>query len=441
MRFLTKFYTVVLVIVISVLFIIMFVIKDFVLMMDENANLKYIPNNAFFAARINTSELIKLSTEQLLTTQDAEIKEQLKKLDLSSGDQTFNGINFTSNVYMFIIPFENEYVEGFLFNLTDDNLFEQFYLKDNKYAGAANKEVGIIFLRDLKTLSTGQLNNLLDIAKQIAEKEQNSKTQINFPNSNAIISTWSTDVSGGLPYSNNLDLNFQTDKITLNGIFRSQTDMSEGWNYLKRKGISFHTSLIPGSINDTINKLYKSLEKNDSIVIKSISLNYEGVNFEQSDKLSIVPKMELLVNFQKEVNKDSLLQPLERNKLIQLSDSNRFIFNEIAFTVTQSEPNQLLIYTGNFPSQIEVRNELLEFSGDPSLLFKVGGNSPYGQFLNFIPLFRGGRQLTEATEYVNLKIRPGDKGLHQVDGVMQFKKGKSPILELIKFMNNAALLK
>ncbi|MFZ9027498.1 MAG: hypothetical protein ACO2Z9_00700 [Crocinitomicaceae bacterium] len=61
--------------------------------------------------------------------------------------------------------------------------------------------------------------------------------------------------------------------------------------------------------------------------------------------------------------------------------------------------------------------------------------------MNFIPLFRSGRQLTDATESINLKVTPGKNGTHQVDGILQFKKDRSPILELIKFMNNAALLK
>ena len=439
MRFLTKFYTAILVIVISIVFMIMFVVKDLVLMMDDNTNFEYIPKEAVFVARINTSELIKSSASELLTTQDPEIKEQMQKLDLKSGKRTFNGINFSSNVYMFILPFEGEFVEGFLFNITDKTLFQEYYQSQKKYIFSSNDEVGVVFLRDLESFTEQARKKLSTTADQLIQKPQNNESQIGFSNSEAIISTWSSDVSAGLPFSNKLDLSFESDKILLKGTLTSETDLSHGWNYLERKGISFNTSFIPENINDSINKLLKN--NDDRITIESISLNYSGVNFEQTTKLSIVPEMEVLLDFTSNVNQDTLLNRLHREKYIQLSDSSGFTFNEVAFSVAQPQGDQLLIYSGNAPSPIEVRNELLEFSGDPSLLFKVGGNSPYGQFLNFIPLFRSGRQLTDATETINLKVTPGKNGTHQVNGVLLFKKDRSPILELIKFMNNAALLK
>lgn len=439
MRFLTKFYTAILVIVISAVFMILFVVKDLVLMMDDNTNFEYIPKESVFVARINTSELIKSSASELLTTQDQEIKEQLEKLDLKSGERTFNGINFSSNVYMFILPFEGEFVEGFLFNITDKTLFQEYYQSQEKYIFASNDKVGVILLRDLKSLTEQAKKKLSTTAEQLIQKPQNDESQVSFSNSEAIISTWSSDASAGLSFSNKLDLSFESDKILLKGTLTSETDVSHGWNYLERKGISFNTSFIPQSINDSINKLLKNSE--DQITIESLSLNYGGVNFEQTAKLSIVPEMEVLINFTSNVNQDSLLNKLHRGKYIQLSNSSMFTFNEIVFSVAQPQEDQLLIYSGHSPSPIEVRNELLEFSGDPSLLFRVGGNSPYGQFLNFIPLFRSGRQLTDATESINLKVTPGKNGTHQVDGVLQFKKDRSPILELIKFMNNAALLK
>ena len=153
MRFLTKFYTAILVIVISIVFMIMFVVKDLVLMMEDNTNFEYIPKEAVFVARINTSELIKSSASELLTTQDPEIKEQMQKLDLKSGKRTFNGINFSSNVYMFILPFEGEFVEGFLFNITDKTLFQEYYQNQKKYIFSSNDEVGIVFLRDLESFT------------------------------------------------------------------------------------------------------------------------------------------------------------------------------------------------------------------------------------------------------------------------------------------------
>lgn len=440
MRFLTRFYTAILVLVISVLFIVMFLIKDMVLMMDENANLNYIPQNTVFVAKINTAQLIKTSAHELLTTQDPEIKEQFKKLDLKSGNRTFNGINFTSNVYMFIVPFDGEFIEGFLFNLTNKELFQEYYLQEKKYAFAANNEVGVVFLKDLKTGASSNYKKLSALAESIIETPQN-KEEIEFSSSNSIISTWSKDVTGGLLYNNHLELAFDKQQISLTGTLNTELSEAKGSNYLKRKGISFNTCLIPQSINDTINQFLHSIGSHDSVSIESFSLNYSGVNFEQTDKLSIIPQVELLINFESAINKDSLLNQLSRNKLIQKSDSSRFIFNEILLNISQPEPNQLLIHTGSIKSNIEVREELLEFSGDPTLLFKVGGNSPYGQFLNFIPIFRSGRQLTAATESVNIQITPGNNGTHQVNGVMKFKVDKSPILELIKFMNNAALLK
>ncbi|MFZ9027497.1 MAG: hypothetical protein ACO2Z9_00695 [Crocinitomicaceae bacterium] len=354
---------------ISIVFMIMFVVKDLVLMMDENANFEYIPKEAVFVARINTAQLIKSSASELLATQDPEIKEQLQELDLKSGERTFNGINFSSNVYMFILPFEGEFVEGFLFNITDKKLFQDYYQSPKKYIFASNDEVGVIFLRDLKTLKVEQAKKLSHTADQIIQKPQNISAQVVFSDSEAIISTWSSDVSTGLPFSNKLDLSFESNKILLKGTLVAETDLSDGWNYLERKGISFNTSFIPENINDSINKLLKN--NDDPITIESLSLNYDGVNFEQTTKLSIVPVMEVLINFTSNVNQDTLLSRLHREKYIQLSDSTGFTFNEVAFSVTQPQGDQLLIYSGNTPSPIEVRSELLEFSGDPSLLFKV----------------------------------------------------------------------
>ena len=438
MRFLTNFYSVLLVILICILFTIMFVLKNFMLSMDENENFEYIPKNALFAVRINSSKLIKSTLNELIQTQDSEIRDQMQKMNLSSGESMFNGINFSSNFYMFIVPLEEEFFEGFLFNITNEKLFREYYKSQGDYIISSNDKVGLIFRQDREQINESIVKKLPQLAEHILEKKQNKTSHIDFPNSNSIISTWSSNLSDELAFANALELNFETNKIKLDGILRATTDLTQRGNYLEKKGVSLNSSLIPERINDSINKILNSdIEQSR---IKAISINYSGLNFEQTTKLSIVPKMEVLINFTSSMNQDTLLYKLAKEKLIQLTDSSSFIFNEIEFSILQPAKDQLLIFTGVPTSKVEIREELFELTGDPSLLFHIGVNSPYGQFLQFIPLFKGGRELANAIDSIHLKVMPGKNNVHQVKGVIQFKEAKSPILELLKFTNNLTLL-
>lgn len=441
MRFLSKFYSIILVIVISALFMMMFFIVDSIRMMDNNENLLYVPSNTVFAAKINTSSLLKLTANELISTKDKELLDQMEDLDFQSGDNPFNGINFASNIYFFIVPFEHEYVEGFVFNLSDKEIFQEYYFKEGKYAAYATKEVGVLLLKDLNSVNSIEAKKLSQLAENILESPQNSALKIDFSDDDAVISTWSTNPTEKLPFSNNLELSFDSNKILLDGNMSVHGSDKAEFIYLERNGISMATGLIPTDVNDSLNRFLGSIGVNNEVQIKSFSANYSGVNFEQAEALTINPQIELLINLDKPLNWTELENKLELQKFIRKTDSSKYIFSEVAFSVLQPEENQLLIYTGIKPSERENRNELFEFSGDPSLIFKVGGNSPYGQFLNFIPLFRSGRILTNATEVVEIKVVPLGHDQYKVNGVIQFKPGYSPIIELIRFLNSSALLK
>lgn len=441
MRFLVRFYTIVLVIVLTVLFMVMFFIIDGVRMMDANENLNYLPNNTVFVARINTSSLLKLTANDLIETKDQDILDQMKDLNLESGKNPFNGINFASNIYFFIIPHENEFVEGMIFNLSDKEAFQEYYIKLDKYPSSANEKVGVILLKELNNLNDIEAGKLKLLCEDIIEKPQNEELNIDFSLDESIISTWSTDPTHKLPFSNNLKLDFYKDKITLTGNLSMFEELHPEFVYLKKKGISIATSMIPNEVNDSINRFLNRIGYNDTLLIHSFSANYNGVNFDQTDKLSINPQIEVLLNFDQALNWSSLANQLIDQKYIRQTDSSNYVFSEISFTITQPTERQLLISNGLMASEQEVRNELFEFSGNPSLLFKVGGNSPYGQFLNLIPMFRSGRILTNATESASIRIIPDHKNQYKVEGTLKFKEGHSPTVELIKFLNSSALLK
>lgn len=436
MRFLTRIYTVILVLVVSFLFMLMFFINDSVKLMDDNDNQLYIPKNAVFVAKINSSKLIKLTIDDVLSSKDKDLLKELESLKFKPGESAFNGINLASNVYYIITPSNGGYAEGLLFNIIDKEVFQEAFLNEDRFVAFANDEVGILLFKD-KTNSEA----LTKLSESLIQSPQNSELKIDFTDDGSIISTWSSNPSDDYPFSNDISLKFENESILLEGMMITNQPIGKEHVYLRRKGISFNTCLIPKEINDSVHNYLNSIGFLDTLVINSVSMNYEGVNFEQGEKFSIIPNVELLLDLKSDLNWMELAKDLEEHKMIQSIDSSRYIFNEIEFTVAQPAPNQLVIFTGASYSPAEVRNQLFEFSGDPSLLFRVGGNSPYGQFLNFIPMFRGGKQLTEATETIDIKIEQNGNKDYMVKGILEFKEGYSPIVELIRFLNNSALLK
>lgn len=410
-------------------------------MMDDNENLAYIPSNSVFAAKINTSLLLKLTASEVISTKDQELLDQMEDLDLQSGKNPFNGINFASNIYFFILPHEKTFIEGMLFNLSDKAAFQEYYSSVGNYPAYANDGVGVILLSDPNSLNSIETDKLNKLAQDIITNKSNEKQDIDFSGEESVISTWSTDPSEKIPFSNMLDLTFEPNKIRLAGTMSITEDIPNETSYLERRGISVASSLIPKELNDSLQVFLNKIGSEDQFRIRSFSANYRGVNFDQAEKLSINPQLELLINADTALNWTHLSQLLETGGYIKRLDSTQFMFSEISFSVSQPDEDQIIFYNGSNPSDQEVRNELFEFSGDPSLLFKVGGNSPYGQFLNFIPLFRSGKALTEATSNTNIQIIPKGNNQYEVKGFLEFKPGYSPIVELIKFLNSSALLK
>lgn len=441
MRFLGRIYSIFLVIVLSVLFIMVLFLVNTLQMMDDDGNLNYIPENSVFVAKINTASLLKLTANELISSKDKDILDQIEDMDFSSGKSPFNGINFASNIYFLIIPFEDKFVEGFLFNISDKKSYDEYYSKEEKYASYSDDHVGILLFKDLGNSSEIESKKLKSLAQQIIDSPQNRELKIDFSNEGSVVSTWTSGASNNLPFSNNLELCFDQHSISLNGTLSVSETTGNEYNYLSRKGVSFATALIPKEINDSLTGFLHKIGLTESVKINSFSANYSGINFDQSESLTIAPQLEILLNSDSEIDWNKIADQLESKNYLQRSDSIRFVFNEVIFNAVQPEKDQLLIYTGTLPSNSEIRNELFEFSGDPSLLFKVGGNSPYGQFLNFIPLFRSGRVLTNATEKTEIKVTPIKNGQFKVKGIIQFKPDYSPIIELIRFLNSSALLK
>ena len=429
----------------AVLFLALFLgVAQFVLVREVSKNEIYIPSESQFAVKIQGKELLKSSMHDLfLDKPDAEIFALLRNLSKKEGSNQKvkeSGIELLADVLIFNYKTDKGEFFGFIFQLSNSSSFQQNVLDQatENAGGVCNSETGILLL--FKPSLKNQTISKEEIQK-VALQILNNPTKSSYfsPNKlekNSFIFLENKGFSTLFPKlgKGDLSLNIQDSILKIDGKFSTiQSQTKSNWS-LKPKGFHLSSSIINAEIQDTIQYFFQKQGFNLPKT-KAISINYNGI---QMGNGGIIPKMDLLLEFDSIVSKESLVQPQSWRKLgltISQNSDQEYTLNNGSTQFVLTILNDQTIFIGSDKASLQSKpnDRLFYMTGDARYLTAIEGGGLVAMSLNLYPPFKTGKDFLESLKKSDLEIvSKGNSTL--IRGEILFKGNRSVTVETLRLI-------
>lgn len=422
-----------------------FAVRYFVVS-NPNNNLSYIPETSKSVIILNGRELLTTSAKEIIFNDDEELhalfEEKMSKL---SEDFQLKGINFNSDIVLFEDVVANIEISGVLVNLHSESLFEDFMTKkkNQRIGFAVKSKVGLIVtLNDTEDeLSEFELqilaNSILnDKSKKDLKTIEDSK-RLNA----GIISVWQApgSNSNSVFKGDYFNIKLDNDRLLIEGDFvPEQSTVQPLSKHLKPNGMHLQSSYIPTGIRDSLNKYVSTLGLGNA-PIAAFDINYRGLEIKNEIDYPIIPDFDLLVAFDKEYSKETLIDSI----CIAIGATKvegGIIHSDVKYNVSSIGPKELLISTSNHINFEKAGSNIFTLNGDLNYLTKVEASGLAKMMLEILSLYGSSKQLLASLEDASITIDNSNGNAH-IKGSFEFKEGKTPTTEIIKFLFKAELIR
>ncbi len=410
----------------GVLFGIIF-ITDTLLLTSKQNQLNYIPAEAELVVRIHSRAIIEQTLQsvlidsedtKLVNTLYRKLKQQTKKGKRITND----GIDYLSDIVLFQLPFKTSYVLGILVKLNDEDAFEETIgsTVSAQRVAVTHNEVGLILTYKGKENDHASSIDLEQLADNILS---NSTQKQKAPQSNKSL----VSVGGKL---GRFELHLAKNTLEFSGTFSPNTSINRpAGNRLQAKGFHLsasHLSDLPFAMDD--------------VPLENISFNFLGIGAPNDYG---IPKInfELLVGFHQKIDVATLLKDKIGDALVFSDDKQEISVMNHSYYFKKL--NDSSFYMGSTKAPVLERtnsSNLFQVSGNPSSFFAYKSNSIALTVIEMNPLFHATKQLAQATQSMNIQLVKKDEKRLDFTGQICFKKGKSPINEMIRFLMSANFL-
>ncbi len=442
---------------------VLFLFGRFFLVEKPIENLTHIPENAIFAMRLDGSSALKSTLFSiLLEANDPEVIEvinkQIEKKWKRKGVSKKLGIDFLSDIVVYVFPFEGEQILGMSYNLERPELMRKNAMAalDSTQCYAINENIGIVLRYLGKNGPTiEQRNKMIELAKQIAlhpnPSDLSKKIAIKETDKFAQLT------SRGLLYGTStlftrtdMDLMLEDHSLVLEGqlIKNARTkDVFNNSNFtLKPSGIHLYTNLIPKKVQDSLHKIISKVGL-DIPNIRAFAINYRGIQINNPEGILInSPDMDLILNFEDTVDLAAALK-----KSTFLAELNFKFKNES--TITNGIQNYYLTkidsrtYSFSSKKKIDLKRNPKEclfcMEGELTNLTDISGDKWVMLFLNNLPFYYNSQSFLSKTKGVKIMVTNTGLTKAKFDGSLDFKKEYYPMNEFFKYaiQNNFIRLK
>ena len=444
MKMNSKFKSSILVISAFVLITAFIGIARFVHVKEVNHNEVYIPAESNYALKFEGKEVFKSSLHDLfLEHPDAEVFNLLRKFSKKDSDRMKikdPGIKYLADILVFNYPTVNGEIFGFIFQLNDAKSFQKNILNEvsRNSGGVCNAETGILLIftptNENEVMSTRSL-------------EKKALQFLNHPRKGTILSKIEpttasfldveklTEAKANSPFGKGkLSLNIAGALLKMDGQFNANSTLPQAAWTLKPEGFHISSSWINQSIQDSIQNQLKK-QGFDLPKMKSVAVNYFGV---QMGNGGIIPKMELLLEFDSIVHQSELLAPKKWRKLGFTISKN----TDYEYALSNGSTQYILLFLDsktvfigqNKNNLQEKQNEFIfRMTGDARYLTKIEGGGLVAMGLNLYPPFKVSKDFLESLTKTDVAIYSKGKNT-LIQGEVSFKEGKSVTVETIRLI-------
>lgn len=419
-------------------------VSRFILVKEDPKNEVFIPAQSQYAIKVQGKELFKTSLHDLfLDKPDAEVFSLLRKLTAKeNGNQKVkdSGIDFLSDVLIFNYPTADGEYFGFVFQLNDANAFQKNILDEaaKNTGGVCNAETGILLVFNPKKKSI--LLSKEAIQKEALQILNNPRqeaffTKMNFKNNSFIYLEKRKETTDFPSFGKgDLSLDIKDSVLHIAGKFSSTPTVSKSNWTLKPQGFHISSSMLNAEIQDTIQYLFTKQGFNLPKTTK-IAFNYSGI---QMGNGGIIPKMDLLLEFDSTISKTEFLEPQHWRKLgftISRNTDNEYDLNNGSndFLLTFLDDKTIFIGPNKDNLVNKSNDRIFYMTGDARYLTKIEGGGLVAMGINLYPPFKTGKDFLESLKKTDIEITSKGKNT-VIKGEILFKEGRSVTVETLRLM-------
>lgn len=429
-------------ILVSLLFIWgLFYISSLFLKSSVNTNLKYFPKDAEITIRLDGKKLVEnVAYDLLCVSKDQPVIDKLINYvtqESKDGNVKKIGIDFLSEIGVFVKPVKNGKIIGVLVNLNDPNEFKENAPKitNTVVAISENDNVGVL----ISYLSPNEILTNSDLQK-IANAIILKKTTNPFLNStseNALVEIKANNTKFG---KGSIAISEENNAFTFESNLQAKNVIPNNTTYcLKPSGLHVSCAMIPDNYLSVFEQLFPLINKEQLPKIKAISWNYQGLNIQEGGAHNlgffVQPLTDMLIEFEK---------PFHLNKHIQYTENfdkwgiktnlKGLTIGNQKYIVDSLSPTSYFI--GIHANNLIKRENpyLLNIEGDMGDLLKINGSESISTFIEMIfPAFTSSQDFFKSIENTSIQIKQKGNQI-KIKGKLKFKKNKYSYTECLRFM-------
>ena len=429
-------------ILISLLFIWgLFYVSSLFLKSSINKNLAYFPKDAEISMRIDVKNLAKnVANDLLFSSKDQVVLDKLINYitqESKDGNVKKIGIDFLSEIGVFVKPIKNGKIIGVLVNLQSPKDFKENAPKitNTVVAISENNNVGVL----ISYLSPNEIltdNDLQKIANAILHKKTTNPF-LNTTSENALVEINTNNTTFG---KGSIAISEENNGFTFESTLQAQKSIPNNTSYcLKPSGLHVSCAMIPDNYLAAFEQVFPILNKEKFPKIKAISWNYQGLNIQEGGTHNlgffVQPMTDMLIEFEKPFHLNKHIQYTQNfDKWGIKTNSKGLLIGNQEYIVDSLSPTSYFI--GKNASNLIKRNNpyLLNIEGDMSDLLKISGSESISTFVEMIfPAFTSSQDFFKSIENTSIQIE--QKGTKiKIKGKLKFKKNKYSYTECLRFM-------
>lgn len=439
-----KIYKILTGIVLIILIILTLTITRFIAVQQETSLHHHIPSDVSLVLKLNNSFFAKRFLFDFLydSSFDKNEKKQFKYIK-SKKEFTASGINLNKEIYTFYEDWNTKQIIGFLFHVSNKEQLASFFADNDTIIKSFNNKVGCILIPPSNITSDDRAYFEMYAQDLLLKNKDKIKSRISFSNSSpkSLMHFYFEGKENGVMQNSSVEIFIEGQNIIFKGKSNKNplllNDDNITKSFVKKAYKDEYLEIEAGQLPDTLNSYLATLFSNLNIELPDINtqqLFIYGLKIENvSDGVVGLPIIDGIFRFKDTINMVKVSEDI-LNKNIQ-ADSNKMVIFNKTYYYQQVSPTELYIGVNENPIiKTKNTNQVFLMKGSPNALFNIEGTGLVAQIVQLYPPVQHTKQLFNAIEAFKISATENDSGEIKLDGTIRFEKGKTPSIELLKYM-------
>ncbi|WP_123776080.1 hypothetical protein [Brumimicrobium aurantiacum] len=394
------------------------------------SNRNLIPIEVESVITIHSHLVIKSFLTDLLFKADLDQETAELFIPKKKSESSKLGVDLTSEIILFQDIWKSSNAKGVLVNITDEAAFQRYNFDDKNLIKVSNNKFGVIILLD-KNISEKDKKHYEALAKNIIDSKYKSE-EITVQTEMIVLEHRNATSK----FKVKMDLRGKILEINGSGpsIGPLKAQQMHQFKALDSNYLELQTRATDLHQFNFLTPFIKTLGINIP-KIKAQQIALKGITIQKVSGATLpIPDMDWIIQFEEDINVDSLLFKLNSRYSAAIDFKNQqFKIGEILFKYKQLSPSEIHIGVNNLA--VEQLNKTPQFAlkGNPDAILNIQGNNFVAGFIKMLPQVKYPKKFLEDIEHFNIHtIQEGE--IMKIKGEIKMKEGKMMSIEMAKLV-------